>query len=215
MHLDSEGKAVLEAALGPLAAPRPAEGVRDLRGSDRRRGDALVEIVRRAVACPEGTPTVAKAQVFLQVDLDDLLLRTGAGTTVGSADAGTVLAPETIRRIACDAGLVPVVMGGPSQVLDLGHGSRWFTPAQAKALWLRDGGCTIPGCGMPAQWCDSHHIRHWADGGPSDLANATLLCGYHHKWVHDQRLVATLTKDGRVVWDLTRGSYDLAFPSRH
>ena len=85
---DAEGKTVLEAALGPLAAPRPADGVPDARGSDRRRSDALIEIVRRAVACPEGVPTTAKAQVFLRVDLDDLIRKTRCATTIGSADAG-------------------------------------------------------------------------------------------------------------------------------
>ena len=215
LRLDAEGKTVLEAALGPLAAPRPAEGLRDVRGSDRRRADGLIEIVRRAVACPDGVPTTAKAQVFLRIDLDDLVRKTRCAVTVGSADAHTVLAPETLRRMACDAGLLPVVMGGPSHVLDLGRASRPFTPAQVKALWLRDGTCTIPGCGMPAQWADAHHIRHWADGGPSDLGNATLLCGYHHRWVHDHRLTATLTAEGRVLWDLTPGSYDQALRRRH
>ena len=215
LRLDAEGKTVLEAALGPLAAPRPADGVPDARGSDRRRSDALIEIVRRAVACPEGVPTTAKAQVFLRVDLDDLIRKTRCATTIGSADAGTVLAPETLRRMACDAGVLPVVMGGPSHLLDLGRASRLFTPAQVRALWLRDGSCTIPGCGTPAQWADAHHIRHWADGGPSDLGNATLLCGYHHRWVHDHRLAATINHEGRVVWDLTPGSYDQAHRDRH
>jgi hypothetical protein len=96
-------------------------------------------------------PTAAKAQLFLTVDIDDLAARVGAATTVGSADPGTVLAPETVRRIGCDAGHIPTVMAGPRHVLDLGHTTRWFTPAQTKALWLRDRHCTIPGCAMPAQ----------------------------------------------------------------
>jgi hypothetical protein len=111
LRLDVEGKTVL-AALGPLAAPRPTEGIpdrrgADRRGADRRRADALVELVRRAVACPDGVPTAAKAQLFLTVDMDDLIARVGAATTIGSADSGTLLAPETVRRIGCDAGLLP------------------------------------------------------------------------------------------------------------
>jgi hypothetical protein len=90
---------------------------------------------------------VAKAQLFLTVHIDDLKNEVKAGTTVGGADAGTVLAPQTVRRIACDAGLLPTVMNGPGQVLDLGTTTRCFTPAQTKALWLRDHACTIPGCG--------------------------------------------------------------------
>ena len=102
LRLDVEGKTVLEAALGPLAAPRPADGVSDLRGSDRRRADALLELTRRAVSCPDGIPQVAKAQLFLTVHIDDVKNEVKAGTTVGGADAGTVLAADgTPDRLRC------------------------------------------------------------------------------------------------------------------
>lgn len=208
LRLDVEAKAVLEAALSPLAAPRPADGRPDLRGSDRRRGEALVEIVRRGVAAADGVPASAKTQLLLSMDLDQLRAGLGAAATLGGPDAGTLLAPGTVRRLACDAAIIPVLLGGPSQVLDLGHTTRCFTPAQTKALWLRDGGCTLPGCTMPAQWCDAHHLTHWLDGGPTDLANAALLCGYHHHLVHDRRLAGHLTPHGSITWDLTAGSYD-------
>jgi hypothetical protein len=104
----------------------------------------LVELTCRAVSCPDGTPQLAKAQLFLTVDIDDLKNEVKAGTTIGGADAGTVLAPQTVRRIACDAGLLPTVMAGTGQVLDLGTTTRCFTPAQTKALWLRDHARTIP-----------------------------------------------------------------------
>ena len=216
LALDTEGKAVVEAALGPLAAPRPTDGEPDLRGADRRRGDALISLVRRAVAAPDGVPTAAKAQLFLTVDYDQLKAGLGAGTTVGGPDAGTVLAPETVRRIACDADLFPMVLGTDGQVLDLGRTRRLFTPGQVKRLWLRDGGCTYPGCSMPPQWTDAHHLVHWTDGGPTDLANAALLCERHHTTVHTRRLAgrvdsSTDAQDGAgdgVVWDTTRGSYD-------
>jgi hypothetical protein len=113
---------------------------------------------------------VAKAQLFLTVHIDDLKNEVKAGTTVGGADAGTVLAPQTVRRIACDAGLLPTVMNGPGQVLDLGTTTRCFTPAQTKALWLRDHACTIPGCGMPAQG-----VRHiiWSTGETAVVPTST------------------------------------------
>jgi len=208
LRLDVEGMAVVEAALGPLAAPRPADGVADLRPSGQRRGDALIELLRRAVASPEGVATTAKATLFVTVDIDDLTDEVGSGTTLGGGDAGAVLAPGVLRRLACDAGLLPTVLGGPSHVLDLGLGTRLFTPAQLGTLWIRDGSCSIPGCTVPPQWADGHHLIHWADGGPTDLDNAALLCGYHHTWVHEKRLAGRLV-DGRVAWDLVRGSYDL------
>ena len=116
---------------------------------------------------------------------------------MGGADAGTLLAPETLRRLACDASIIPVVLGSRGEVLDFGLERRLFTPAQTKRLWLRDGECTFPGCSAPGHWChlDSHH----------------------HTTVHTRRLAGTLVRDDqgeRVEWDLTRGSYDLLLAQR-
>ena len=212
LTLDPEGKAVLEAALGPLSAPRPVEGERDLRSSDQRRGQALVALVRRAVSAGQGLGSTPKAQLVVTMDWAALARGVrGAGTTVGGSDTGTHLAPETVRRIACDAAVVPVVLGSAGEVLDQGRAVRFFTPAQTRRLWLRDGGCSYPGCGAPPHWADAHHLVHWADFGPSDLANAALLCGRHHTIVHQRRLagaVVTGPEGERVEWDLTRGSYD-------
>jgi hypothetical protein len=101
--------------------------------------------------------------------------------------------------VACDAGVIPVVLGTQGEVLDLGRTRRLFAPAQLKVLWLRDKGCTIPGCGVPPAWCDAHHVIHWADGGPSDVGNAALLCGRHHTIVHQRGWTATVTGSG-VSW---------------
>ncbi len=131
----------------------------------------------------------------------------GVGVTIGGLDAGTLLGPQTVRRMACDAGILPVVLGARGEILDVGRVERLFTPAQVRALWLRDRHCTFPGCRIPATWCDAHHLTHWADGGPTDLGNAALLCGRHHTIVHRDRLVGTVTADG-VVWDRAPGSYD-------
>jgi hypothetical protein len=143
-----------------------------------------------------------------------------AGTVLGGPHAGTLLGPETIRRIACDATLVPLVLGTDHEILDWGRAKRLFTPAQTARLWLRDGGCTYPGCDAPAHWCDAHHLIHWTDGGPSNLRNAALLCGHHHQLVHRRRLAGSLpdsassppgaaeTNRDRVHWDLHPGSYD-------
>jgi hypothetical protein len=210
--LDPEGRAVLEAALGPLSAPQPVEGERDLRSSDRRRGEALLQLVRQAVERADKGPRHTKSQLFVTVDLDTLRsgLR-GAGVTVGGPEAGTLLAPETVRRLACDATIIPTVLGAAGAIVDLGRDERLFTAAQVKRLWLRDGHCTYPGCDMPGQWADAHHLVHWADGGPTDLSNAVLLCGRHHTVVHTRRYAGHLVQDGegsRVEWDLRLGSYD-------
>lgn len=207
MLLDAEAKTVIEAAVQALSAPRPARGEPDRRPSGQRRMDALLEVVRRGVASADGVATTPKAELFVTVSLDDLVARANAATVVGSSEAGTLLAPETARRVACDAGIIPVVLGKDGQVLDLGRRFRLFTSAQLRALWLRDGGCTFPDCSVPAAWCDGHQLWHWVDGGPTDLTNAALLCGRHHTIVHKKGYHAELT-DGHVSWDLTPGAYD-------
>jgi hypothetical protein len=131
--------------------------------------------------------------------------------TIGGPQAGTLLAPETVRRLACDATIIPTVMGVAGAVVDLGMDVRLFTPAQIKRLWLRDQHCTYPGCDLPPMWTDAHHLIHWADGGPTDISNAALLCERHHTIVHHRRYAGWLVQDAdgsRVEWDLTIGSYD-------
>ncbi|MDQ2848219.1 MAG: HNH endonuclease, partial [Actinomycetota bacterium] len=93
-----------------------------------------------------------------------------------------------------------------SEILDEGRAQRLFTGPQLKALWLRDTHCTFPGCEAPAHWCNAHHLKHWIDGGPTDLNNAALLCGRHHTIVHRDQLAGNLI-DGQVLWDRKPGSY--------
>ncbi|KRE42726.1 HNH endonuclease signature motif containing protein [Knoellia sp. Soil729] len=142
--------------------------------------------------------------------------RTGCGRVMLTRAQATILAPTTVRQLACDADIIPVVLGSHGEILNLGRAVRLFTRAQRRALWHRDGGCTYPGCDAPAAWTQAHHLVHWVDGGPSDLAYAALLCQRHHTHVHDQRLTATVhppDEQGRsVTWDLTPGSYDRDLP---
>lgn len=92
--------------------------------------------------------------------------------------------PQTIRQLACEADLIPVVLGGSGEILDVGRSKRLFTPQLRRAITARDGGCTAPGCSIPAPWCEAHHIRHWEDGGPTSVENGALLCSHHHHAVH-------------------------------
>jgi hypothetical protein len=198
LRLDPEGQAVLEAILGPLAAPQPCtEHGSDLRTGDQRRADALVEVCRRAAAAGGEAPTTPKAAVVVTMDWDDLADRTGAGTTL----TGDLLAPETVRRMACDASIIPAVLGAKSELLDLGRASRLATPKLLQALYLRDRGCTFPSCSRPPGWCDAHHVKHWCDGGPTDLSNLALLCPRHHTIVHQKGYTATVTAT-EVTWHL-------------
>ena len=196
LRLDPEGQAVLEAVLGPLAAPQPSTVAgSDLRGSDQRRADALLEVCRRATAAGGSAPVTPKAAVVVTMSYQDLQDRTGAGTTL----TGDLRAPETVRRMACDAAVIPAVLGGRSELLDLGRTVRLGTPKLFLALCLRDRGCTFPGCSRPPSWCDAHHGQHWCDGGPTDLANLALLCPRHHTIVHQKGYTATIDATG-VDW---------------
>lgn len=203
--LDAEGHAIAEAAIALLSAPRQGpDGEPDSRPVGRRRGEALVEMLRRGITA--GPSTQVKTTLMITMTLDDLTDRVGAGIVLGSRDAGSLLAPETVRRLACDAQIIPVVLGSRGEPLDVGRAERLFTPAQTRALWLRDRHCTWAGCTAPAHWCEAHHLVHWADGGATDLDNGGLLCGRHHTVVHRDRLAGTVT-EGRVAWNSEPGSY--------
>jgi hypothetical protein len=95
-------------------------------------------------------------------------------------ETGELVDPETARRLACQADLLPVVLGGPSQVLDVGREHRFVTPGLRRALELRDGGCVFPNCHMPAAKCEAHHITPWWKGGITCLDNLVLACPHHH-----------------------------------
>ncbi|GAA1178559.1 HNH endonuclease signature motif containing protein [Ornithinimicrobium humiphilum] len=200
-------KAIIDS---PLAAPaskeeQDATGELDLRTATQRRYDAFVTVLRRGVAGTQGQPTTPKATLMVTLDFETLkrqLSETGGHLPgVGATLAGVPLRAEAIRRLACEADIIPVVLGGPSEILDQGRRKRLVTPAQRVRLAARDRGCTIPGCTVPATWCDAHHVVPWARGGRSDLSNYALLCPRHHTFVHDRGLTATVTELG-VRWHL-------------
>ena len=179
--------AKLNAVLGPLAAPRvqstTLEDGRvvtepDPRHHAQRLHDALEEAcdrLLRSASLPDsgGTP----ATVIVTIGLDDLEARTGSGVT---SDGTRLSVDEIIAHLAGQALIHPVVVDAKGVVLWMGRTSRLATTTQTKALIARDGGCSFPGCQHPPEWCERHHIVAWADGGPTDLDNLTLLCRYHH-----------------------------------
>lgn len=113
----------------------------------------------------------------------DLLARRGHGRLQSDQLAVSI---ETVERLSCTQGTVPVVVDGYGQPLDVGREHRLFTPRQRIALATRDGGCLWTGCDRPPSWCEAHHIEHWArDGGRTDIADGVLLCKHHHLLLHD------------------------------
>ncbi|RLP92178.1 HNH endonuclease signature motif containing protein [Micromonospora sp. CV4] len=188
--LDAEAAGLLRAAIDPLTAP---SGPDDSRTPGQRRHDALADLCRltlRTGDLPEhgGEP----AQIVVTASFDGLARQ----LDVGTLDTGLQLTPETVRRLACDAGILPAVLGGAGQLLDVGRQRRLVTGPLRRALVLRDRGCAFPGCDRPPRWCDAHHIRHWADGGGTSLANAVLLCAHHHRHIHHGGWAVRLGGDG-------------------
>ncbi|RQX02190.1 HNH endonuclease signature motif containing protein [Micromonospora inaquosa] len=188
--LDTEAAAALRAAIDPLSAPL---GPDDPRTAGQRRHDALADVCRLALRTgdlPEngGDPT----QVVITTGYDELTRQLGSG----ALDTGLQLTPEAVRRLACDAAILPAVLGGAGQPLDVGRQRRLISGPLRRALVLRDRGCAFPGCDRPPRWCDGHHIRHWADGGDTSLDNSVLLCGYHHRHLHHGDWSVRLGGDG-------------------
>ena len=205
LRLDPEAAAIIEAAIDPLARPRPdldwasdttSDTTKDPRRPETRRADALLEIIGRGVGAPEGVTRTPRTQLVVTMSFEAIFdkLR-GAGVCANDA----VLSPETVRRLACEASIIPMVLGGRSEVLDQGRNERFFTTAQRRAIARRDGCCTFPGCTIPPQWCDAHHVKHWIDGGDTNLGNAALLCGRHHTVVHERAMTATVNATS-VTW---------------
>ncbi|WMY78119.1 DUF222 domain-containing protein [Citricoccus sp. I39-566] len=92
--------------------------------------------------------------------------------------------PNIIRAMACDSEILPVVLGAQGEVLDVGRAQRLFPTRLRQAIAARDGGCTAPGCWIPAPWCEAHHVEYWEHGGPTSVENGVLLCVHHHHAVH-------------------------------
>ncbi|MGO4590368.1 DUF222 domain-containing protein [Paenarthrobacter sp. 2TAF44] len=130
-----------------------------------------------------------RPQVTVTIDWRDLSerltdhqrLSTGTATFLGP------MHPNTIRKIACDADIIPVLLGSDSRVLDIGRTTRIFPPHIRKAITARDGGCAFPDCTMPAPWCEAHHITYWSHGGTTGTENGTLLCSHHHHVIHKEQ----------------------------
>jgi hypothetical protein len=157
----------------------------DRRTMPQRTADALVDICRYWLDHNTDTAITGGERPHITVTIPYATL-TGDAQRLGEID-GSAVDPETIRRLACDAGIVRIVLDGESQPLDIGRRTRTVPPAIRRALELRDGGCAWAGCDAPASWCDAHHIIHWIDGGVTALINLILLCRKHHTAIHDGR----------------------------
>ncbi|MGY2703009.1 hypothetical protein ACVW2K_002593 [Nocardioides sp. HB32] len=162
---------------GPAA---PGAGVVPRPGRERL-GRAFCELLERYPAHQLPQTGGVSATVVVTMTLDSLL---GKLEQAALLDTGEKITPATARRLACEAGIIPAVLGGPSEVLDLGRTRRFHTKAQRIAIGIRDQHCTEPGCDWPPAMCHVHHDIPWSRGGPTDLEHGRLLCPRHHTRFH-------------------------------
>ncbi|WIY01322.1 DUF222 domain-containing protein [Amycolatopsis mongoliensis] len=192
-RFDDETGARASALLDSLAERRRADDGPDFRSPQERYGDAFSDAIDLALNSPD-LPMQAgeRAHVMVAVSLEDL--KSGVGqATLG--DTGRISAAEA-RIHACDCQIIPAVLGGKGEPLDLGRLRRLVSPGLRRALYLRDRGCAFPGCHRPPRHCQGHHIRHWADGGPTELGNLVLMCGHHHRLLHRSGWQVRIAADG-------------------
>ncbi len=146
---------------------------------------------------PKRLPIHGGDATTVVVTIDLATLTDGLGVAAIGSE-GQITAGEA-RRLACTAKILPMVLGGRSEVLDLGRSARLFSRAQNRAMAVRDRRCRAQGCDIPAAWCEAHHGRDpWSQGGHTDLADGMLLCSWHHHRAHDDRYLHVLLPNGDV-----------------
>ena len=177
--LDPECGAGLRTVLDSLMGPTPRD---DTRKPSQRRHDALWEAIRRQLDGGQ-LPRVGGQRPHLTLTASVATLARLPGSPAADLDWGQPVPAETLRRIACDCELTPVLLSESGDPLSVGRTRRTFTPAQRRALVARDRGCVL--CGRPACWTEAHHLRHWIDGGATSVRNAALVCRRCHRKLHE------------------------------
>ncbi|MGC4941839.1 DUF222 domain-containing protein [Kribbella sp. DT2] len=206
-YLAGEHAELLQTLVFAGAKPRKTlDGRRDPRSRGRRQADALTAVLATAAATGTAAPAHGGIKPHITVTIGLDALTTGSGT--GSLASGAALSAATVRRLACDAGVIPMVLGTASEPLDVGAEHRFVTPAIRHALNVRDQGCIV--CSAPPAMCEAHHLVHWANGGETRLTNLALLCKRHHIDVHQGHWTLT-THTGRPT--TARPSWSSPAPS--
>ena len=160
-----------------------------------RRADALGRIAESFLQHgAEALNPGDRQQIVVHVDLETL--RDGGAGRCELED-GPSLAVETVRRLACDASVISIVENEQGEPLNVGRKTRSVPPAIRRALNARDRGCRFPGCSN-ARYVDAHHIHHWAKGGETKLSNLIQVCRFHHRQVHEGRVVIQRLDDGAL-----------------
>ena len=167
---------------------------------DQRRADAFLELCSQSI---DSDFDADRATVVVHAELAALL---GDGTGC-EIDGGPVIHAETARRLLCDPRLEVVVRDSrhgdgacrAGGIVGIGRASRVVPAPLFRKVLERDGGCTFPGCGA-RRYIHAHHVWHWIFGGPTDLDNLTIVCGFHHRLIHERGWAVHLGGDGTTTW---------------
>ena len=174
----------------------PVEVMSWIEPNDHRQAQALVALVNGASETASDVPS--RAEIVVHVDLETLQQGLHAGGTCRTA-LGADLPVETVRRFACEAEILPVVLDGRSVPIDVGRSKRLATVHQRRALEAMYPTCAIPDCEVIFDHCNVHHIEYWENGGSTDLNNMVPLCSRHHHAAHEGGWKLKLDPDTREL----------------
>jgi hypothetical protein len=194
---------ILAKHLNAIAAPRHQRATGAENSGERiarpvRWGRAFLEYLETRDTSCDGSPRAGgvAATVVVTMTMEALLGADAAATL----DTGERISASEARRLACEAGIIPAVLGSGSQPLDLGRKTRFHTEPQRIALMLRDRGCAAARCDWPPGMCHTHHRTPWSRGGKTSVDNGILLCPRHHTLAHDTRYQLRADKHGKVAF---------------
>jgi hypothetical protein len=178
----------------------------ETRSFEQQQADALVLVAETALhhGIDPGTPG-ERYQVVVHVDADVLADAEATGQSV--LEGGARVSAETSQRLACDASRVEMCHDADGVIVEVGPRTRTIPTALRRALAYRDHGCRFPGCDLP--FGQAHHIKHWAQGGPTTLPNLVLLCRRHHRAVHEEGFQVERLENGESQF---RSPYGYVLP---
>jgi hypothetical protein len=193
LQLDPESDAKVSSAISAVLAVERASAQDADTTWEQLQADALVGLITGARSLDQRVP-----EVSVLIDLHTLKSELHEHSVCETAD-GNPLPPDTIRRLGCDAEIVPIVLGGNAEVLDVGRQQRLATRAQRRALRAMYRTCAYPGCQVAFDACRIHHVHWWEHGGPTNLAKLLPLCSTHHHLVHEGGWTLTLHPDRTIT----------------
>lgn len=170
-------------AFGPVDGLTPA----------RRHLQSILNALRHISGSANGATAIAKATLVVHCQLETLL---GLAQRAGISAHGLEVSAGELRRLLCDAGVIPMVFNGKSQILDLGREQRFVPDYLRLAILARDGGCLVPGCTVPPEHCEICHVDSWQDGGVTSAENAGPGCSAHHHDFHSGKITLVRDVDG-------------------